>query len=55
MYVESPDGLITEFTYDPPAEGDMTLLNRSDAHSELARWMAGDHRVNNDLRVRETA
>ena len=55
MYVESPDGLITEFTYDPPAEGDMTLLIRSDAHSELARWVAGDHRVNNDLRVRETA
>ena len=55
MYVESPDGLITEFTYDPPAEGDQTLLNRSDAHSELARWVAGDHRVNNDLRVHETA
>ena len=55
MYVESPDGLITEFTYDPPMEGDMTLLNRSDAHSELARWMGGDHRTNNDLRVRETA
>ena len=44
-----------QFTYDPPMEGDMTLLTRSDAHSELARWMGGDHRTNNDLRVRETA
>ena len=55
MYVESPDGLITEFTYDPPMEGGMTLLNRSDAHAELARWMGGDHRTNNDLRAHQTA
>ena len=55
MYVESPDGLITEFTVDPPADGGQTSLNRRTPHAELARWMSGDHRVNNDLRVRETA
>jgi hypothetical protein len=25
-------------------------IRRADAHSELTRWVAGDHRVNNDLR-----
>ena len=25
-------------------------IRRSDAHAELKRWMAGDHRPNNDLR-----
>ena len=55
MYVESPDGLITEFTADTPDAARIDAIRRADAHSELARWMAGDHRTNNDLRVRETA
>lgn len=55
MYVESPDGLITEFTADAPDADRIDAIRRADAHSELTRWMAGDHRVNNDLRVREPA
>ncbi len=52
MYCTSPDGLIMEFTVDPPDVARIDAIRRADAHSELARWMAGDHRVNNDLRVR---
>ncbi len=55
MYCTSPDGLIVEFTVDPPDAGKIDAIRRADAHAELARWVAGDHRVNNDLRVQETA
>jgi hypothetical protein len=55
MYVESPDGLITEFTADAADADRIDAIRRADAHSELKRWLAGDHRVNNDLRVREPA
>ena len=55
MYVESPDGLITEFTVDSPDVAEIDAIRRADAHAELARWVAGDHRVNNDLRIREPA
>lgn len=55
MYCESPDGLIMEFTVDPPEAARIDAVRRADAHSELARWMAGDHRVNNDGRLHETA
>ena len=51
MYCTSPDGLIMEFTVDPPDAAKIDAIRRADAHSELARWMAGDHRVNNDLRA----
>jgi glyoxylase I family protein len=50
MYCTSPDGLIVEFTVDPPGVEQIDAIRRADAHSELARWMAGDHRANNDLR-----
>jgi len=51
MYCTSPDGLIMEFTVDPPDAAKIAAIRQVDAHSELARWMAGDHRVNNDLRA----
>jgi glyoxylase I family protein len=50
MYTASPDGLIVEFTVDPPGAEQIDAIRRADAHSELARWMAGDHRLNNQLR-----
>ena len=55
LYTESPDGLIMEFTVDSPHADQIDAIRRADAHSELARWIAGDHRTNNDLRLRETA
>ena len=50
MTQTSPDGLIVEFTVDPPGVEQIDEIRRADAHAELARWMAGDHRTNNDLR-----
>ena len=51
MYCTSPDGLIVEFTVDRPDAQEIDTMRRADAHAELARWMAGDHRVNNELRA----
>ncbi len=51
MYVNSPDGLIVEFTVDPPDAAAIEAARRADAHTELARWMAGDRRPNNALRT----
>jgi catechol 2,3-dioxygenase-like lactoylglutathione lyase family enzyme len=53
MYCSSPDGLIVEFTVDPPEVAATDRIRRADAHAELKRWMAGDHRPNNDLRPHE--
>jgi catechol 2,3-dioxygenase-like lactoylglutathione lyase family enzyme len=51
IYCTSPDGLIVEFTIDAPDAEQVAALRKADAHRELARWMAGDHRTNNDLRA----
>jgi glyoxylase I family protein len=53
IYTMSPDGMILEFTCDPPDVAEIDALRRTDAHSELQRWLAGDRRVNNQLRHRE--
>jgi catechol 2,3-dioxygenase-like lactoylglutathione lyase family enzyme len=50
IYTTSPDGLIVEFTADPPDADRIAERRAADAHSELTRWLAGDRRVNNDLR-----
>ena len=50
VYATSPDGLIVEFTVDPPNAAEIEAMRQADAHTELARWLAGDHRVNNELR-----
>ena len=52
IYVTSPDGLIVEFTQDPEDVAEIDAVRRDDAHSELARWLAGDRRTNNELRGR---
>ncbi|GEM_PF-166791 len=50
LYVSDPDGSAVEFTVDPPDVDSINELRRGDAHAELARWLAGDHTPNNDLR-----
>ncbi|HUN52718.1 MAG TPA: VOC family protein [Candidatus Sulfotelmatobacter sp.] len=52
IYAASPDGLVVEFTADPPDVAEIDAARRKDAHAELARWLGGDHRTNNDLRQR---
>jgi len=52
IYVNSPDGLIVEFTQDPEDVAEIDAVRRSDAHRELARWLAGDCSTNNELRGR---
>jgi glyoxylase I family protein len=47
MYLKSPDGLRLEFTVDPADAEQIAAMRRKDAHSELARWLAGDRRTNN--------
>jgi catechol 2,3-dioxygenase-like lactoylglutathione lyase family enzyme len=50
LYVYSPDGLRLEFTVDHPKVEEIMAERRGSAHADLARWLAGDHSVNNDLR-----
>jgi glyoxylase I family protein len=52
IYVSSPDGLIVEFTQDPEDVAEIDAARRADAHHELARWMSGDRRTNNERRGR---
>ena len=53
IYTTTPDGMILEFTCDPTDAAEIDAIRRADAHSELARWLAGDHRINNELRHRQ--
>ena len=55
VYVVDPDGMIVEFTHDAPHAAQINALRAGDAHSELRRWLAGDHRPNNDVRPSELA
>lgn len=53
IYTKSPDGMILEFTCDPPDVAEIDAMRKADAHSELARWLDGDRHVNNQLRHRD--
>jgi catechol 2,3-dioxygenase-like lactoylglutathione lyase family enzyme len=55
LYAMSPDGLRVEFTVDPDNAAEIEALRRSDAHAELARWLAGDHAPNNLERAHAAA
>ncbi|HJV40701.1 VOC family protein [Caulobacter sp.] len=50
VYVKDPNGMILEFTHDAPEAEELNRQRRTDAHSELKRWLAGDHRNNNVFR-----
>lgn len=50
VYVSDPNGLILEFTHDHPDVEKIAATRLKDAHSELKRWLAGDHHSNNMFR-----
>jgi glyoxylase I family protein len=50
LYVTDPNGMIVELTVDVPNAAEILADRRNDAHSELRRWLAGDHRSNNSYR-----
>ncbi len=50
IYMKTPDDMKLEFTVDAPDAESIAAMRRKDAHSELARWMAGDRHTNNDDR-----
>jgi glyoxylase I family protein len=50
LYITDPNGLIVELTVDAPNAPEIAATRQSDAHSELKRWLGGDHRSNNVYR-----
>ncbi len=50
IYCQDPDGLVVEFTSDPPDVGPIHAHQRATAHETLGRWQAGDRTVNNNIR-----
>ena len=54
VYVVDPDGLIVEFAADMEGADKVNEIRLADAHSELKRWLAGDHTPNNDVRPEVT-
>ncbi len=50
VYVVDPNGMIVEFTCDAAHAEQINAIRAKDAHSELKRWLAGDHTPNNDVR-----
>jgi catechol-2,3-dioxygenase len=50
LYAVDPNGMICEFTCDHPDAAKINAQRKQDAHSELKRWLAGDHRSNNMFR-----
>jgi glyoxylase I family protein len=50
VYVKDPNGMVLEFTCDHPDAEKISATRLGDAHGELKRWLAGDHRSNNMFR-----
>ena len=52
LYAVDPNGMIVELTCDMPAavEDGVVKSRRDRAHSELKRWLGGDHTSNNTYR-----
>lgn len=55
LYVNDPNGMIVEFTYDDPRAAIGAAERKANAHAELKRWLAGDHTTNNTFRHEEEA
>ena len=54
LYVADPDGMICEFTVDHPSADKINAEKKLNAHSELKRWLAGNHKSNNMFRSEES-
>ncbi|MFF0738820.1 VOC family protein [Streptomyces sp. NPDC004111] len=50
LYLTDPNGLILEFAVDHPDVEKIDAAQRTTAHADLARWLAGDHTSNNRWR-----
>jgi catechol 2,3-dioxygenase-like lactoylglutathione lyase family enzyme len=50
LYLRDPDGLVIELTVDAPRALAEAPSRRASARADLARWLAGDHTPNNELR-----
>lgn len=50
VYLRDPNGLLLEFTNDVPDVSEIAVKRQADAHSELKRWLGGDHTSNNEYR-----
>ena len=50
VYAVDPNGMTVEFTYDDERADEINKTRKADAHSELKRWLAGDHTSNNTYR-----
>jgi glyoxylase I family protein len=55
LYIVDPNGMILEFTVDAPDAAEINAERLKDAHSELKRWLAGNHDINNTYRHEEHA
>jgi glyoxylase I family protein len=53
LYINDPNGMILEFTVDAEGADAINAARLKDAHSELKRWLAGDHTTNNTYRPEE--
>ncbi len=50
LYAHDPNRLIIEFTVDHPDMKEISAESRKKAHTELKRWLKGDHTSNNMFR-----
>jgi len=53
LYIIDPDGMIVEFCTDHPDVDKINAEVLPKAHSELERWLAGDHTPNNEAYHRD--
>lgn len=50
VYIKDPNGMILEFTHDTPSAAALEQAKRETARADLARWLGGDHSINNTYR-----
>jgi catechol-2,3-dioxygenase len=50
LYASDPNGMILELTVDHPDAAKDGDMKKATAHSELKRWLGGDHHSNNTFR-----